>query len=147
MPGFEISERIDRPREEVFEYFIDFDNAAGWLPDVTRIEKLTDGPVAVGTRYREMRWTKKGEASTDMEVIVMAPPGRYSAAFDQGGYSATFSYTLFPDGAGTRINMVCAVRAEGVRGLMAPVISWLLKRQDKHQLRNLKRAMENGEAE
>jgi hypothetical protein len=30
---------------------------------------------------------------------------------------------------------------------MAPIISWLLKRQDKHQLRNLKCAMEKGDEE
>ena len=147
MPGFDLSERIDRPREEVFDYFTDLDNAAEWMNDITRIQKLTDGPVAVGTRYRELRWTKKGEARTDMEVTAMDPPDRYSATFDQGGYRATFNYLFSPDGGGTRVDMSCIVHAEGARSLMAPVISWLLKRQDKHQLRNLKRAMEKGEAD
>lgn len=147
MPGFELSERIDRPRDEVFDYFTDLDNATDWLPDVTRIEKLTDGPVAVGTRYRELRWTSRGEARIEMEVTAIEPPGQYSAAFNQGGYRATFNYTFSPDGGGTRIDMSCVVRAQGGRSLLAPMISWLMKRQDKHQLRNLKRAMEGEEAD
>ncbi len=142
MPGFELSERIDRPRDEVFAYFTDLDQAVEWIPDVTRVEILTDGPVGVGTRYRELRWTSKGEARIDMEVTAIEPPARYSAAFDQGGYTATFNYTFASEGESTRVEMACIVRAEGARSIMAPMISWLLKRQDKLQLRNLKRALE-----
>lgn len=147
MSGFVLSERIDSSRDEVFDYLTDLNNASKWMQDVTRIERLTDGPLAVGTRYRELRWTKRGEARTDMEVITMDPPGRYAATFDQGGYRATFSYTFSLDGTGTRVDMSCVLQSRGGRTLMAPIVSWLLKRQDKHQLRNLKRAMEKGDEE
>ena len=80
MPGFKFSERIDRPPEEVFAFFVDFDRASEWAPEITRVEMLTDGPLRVDARYREMRWTSKGEARIDMEVTAFDPPGRYSAA-------------------------------------------------------------------
>ena len=142
MPGFEFSERIDRPREEVFAFFVDFGRASEWAPEITRVEMLTDGPPRVGARYRELRWTTKGESRIDMEVTAFDPPGRYSAAFDEGGYRATFNYRFTPDGDGTRVEMSCIVRAEGFRTLLAPIITWLLRRQDKRKLRNLKRAVE-----
>ncbi len=142
MPGFKFSERIDRPPEEVFAFFVDFDRASEWAPEITRVEMLTDGPLRVDARYREMRWTSKGEARIDMEVTAFDPPGRYSAAFDEGGYRATFNYFFTPDGDGTRVEMACVGRAEGARKLLAPIITWLLRRQDKRKLRNLKRAVE-----
>ena len=142
MPGFEFAERIDRPREEVFAFFVDLDRASEWAPEITRVEMLTDGPLRVGARYREMRWTTKGESRIDMEVTAFDPPGRYSAAFDAGGYQATFNYMFTPDGDGTRVEMACVVRASGARTLLAPIITWLLRRQDKQKLRNLKRAVE-----
>ena len=142
MPGFEFAERIDRPREEVFAFLVDFDRAAEWAPEITRVEMLTGGPLRVGSRYREMRWTSKGESHIDMEVTAFDPPGRYSAAFDAGGYHATFNYMFTPDGDGTRVEMSCIVRADGARKLLSPIITWLLRRQDKQKLRNLKRVLE-----
>ena len=46
MPGFEFAERIDRSREEVFDFLVDFDRASEWAPEITRVEMLTDGPLA-----------------------------------------------------------------------------------------------------
>ncbi len=143
MPGFKFSERIDRPPGEVFAFFVDYDRASEWVPEITRVEMLTDGPIRVGARYREMRWTSKGEARIDMEVTAFDPPVRYSAAFDEGGYQVTFNYMFTPDGDGTRVEMSCIVRAAGARTLLAPIITWLLRRQDKLKLRNLKRAVED----
>ena len=60
MPGFEFSERIDRPREEVFAFFVDFGRASEWAPEITHVEMLTDGPLRVGARYRELRWNHQG---------------------------------------------------------------------------------------
>ena len=142
MPGFEFAERIDRQHEEVFDFLVDFDRASEWAPEITRVEMLTDGPLGVGSRYREMRWTTKGESRIDMEVTAFDRPGRYSAAFDAGGYQATFNYFFTPDGDGTRVEMACVVRATGARTLLAPLVTWLLRRQDKLKLRNLKRVLE-----
>lgn len=142
MPGFHVSVRIDKPIAEVFEFFIDLDNAANWIPDATRVERLSTGPIVVGYKYRELRWTKKGEARTDMMVTAIEPPRFYSAAFNQGGYQATFDYHFYSDNDSTVVNMTCTVAGNGINMLLAPLISWMIKRQDKLQLSNLKRVLE-----
>jgi uncharacterized protein YndB with AHSA1/START domain len=43
---------IHRPPEEVFEFCSDLRSELQWNPKVKYVEKLTDGPVGVGTRYR-----------------------------------------------------------------------------------------------
>jgi len=42
---------INRPPEEVFDYCSDHRHEPEWNPMMTRIAKLTGGPVGAGTRY------------------------------------------------------------------------------------------------
>jgi hypothetical protein len=42
---------IQRPPVEVFDYLVDLRNELEWNPDVESMEKLTDGPLALGTKY------------------------------------------------------------------------------------------------
>ena len=42
---------INRPPEEVFDYGSDHRHEPEWNPMMTRIAKLTGGPVGAGTRY------------------------------------------------------------------------------------------------
>jgi uncharacterized protein YndB with AHSA1/START domain len=51
----EIREVIRAPLERVYALSTDIDRAREWLPSEVLTEKLTDGPLRVGTRYRETR--------------------------------------------------------------------------------------------
>lgn len=42
---------VNRPPEEVFDYCSDHRHEPEWNPMMTRIAKLTGGPVGAGTRY------------------------------------------------------------------------------------------------
>src|SRR6266705_2744063 len=54
---------VKRPPEEVFDYCSDHSNEPEWNPMMKRIEKLTDGPVGVGTRYaRPATWSLTGNS-------------------------------------------------------------------------------------
>ena len=61
MPGFEMSEFINRSPQEVFDFISESENAPKVVPSVTSMVKLTEGPVRVGTRYRETRLMKGEE--------------------------------------------------------------------------------------
>ena len=55
MAGFDLSEWISRPPKEVFDFITSSDNAPKVVQSVKSMVKLTEGPVRVGTRYRETR--------------------------------------------------------------------------------------------
>jgi hypothetical protein len=42
---------IARSRGEVFDYCSDLTREPEWNPKAKRVEKITDGPIGVGTRY------------------------------------------------------------------------------------------------
>ena len=142
MAGFRAREQIDRPPEEVFEYVTSLDNAPTWLPAVTRVEVITDGPVSVGTRFRETRVARGREGQAEMEVTAYDPPHRYSTVFADGDYEANYHYSFKAEDSGTQVELECVVGGRGLKKLMVPIVAWAMKRQDENQLKSLKAAME-----
>ena len=138
-----MSEHIDRPVEDVFAYVTDLDNALNWLPAVTRLEQVTQGSVAVGTRYRETRQVGDREGRVEMEVTEYDPPRRYATAFDRGGYQSTYRYTFEAEGSGTQARLVCVVTGRGLKRLTALLVVRAMKRFDGGQLASLKAAIES----
>lgn len=63
-----VSGTISAPRERVWRVLTDLDNAPTLIPSITSVERLTDGPYAAGTRWRETR-TMLGRTEThELEV-------------------------------------------------------------------------------
>jgi hypothetical protein len=51
----ENTEVIARSPEDVFDYLADVGNEIAYNPDCVSVERLTDGPVGVGTKFR-VKW-------------------------------------------------------------------------------------------
>lgn len=71
---------INAPRERVFAIASDLPNAPARIPDITRVEMLTDGPVGKGTRWRETRKMWGKEQTETMEIAEFRPPEHFAAA-------------------------------------------------------------------
>ena len=59
MAVIENSVDIDRPQAEVFDYLVDLRHELEWNPDVVSMEKISEGPVGLGTTYRA-KWRQSG---------------------------------------------------------------------------------------
>lgn len=70
-----LTRRIAAPREVVWEVLTDLDHAARRLSQVTDLQVLTDGPYALGTRWRETR-RMMGASDTQEMVVVENDPLR-----------------------------------------------------------------------
>lgn len=142
MASFELNERIDRPPEDVFRLLTDPTRVPTWLPEVLRLEPLTDGLVTVGSRFRETRRVMGKEAQAELEIAAYEPPVRYAVRNVTSGVEATYAYALRPDGGGTAIRLLCEIRAHGLRRLSALLLAQVLRRQDRVHLAKLKEAVE-----
>ena len=67
--------RVAAPREAVWEVLTDLDQTARRLSQVTDLHIVTDGPYAVGTRWRETR-RMMGSSDTQEMVVVENDPLR-----------------------------------------------------------------------
>lgn len=146
MAGFQLEETIARSPEELFDILSNPERAADIVPNVTNMEKLTDGPVGVGARYRETRVIDGEAHETELEVVRYEPPTDYAVRNVTGGVETVYHYRLTPQGNGTRIVMEATVSGSGLRALVAPVLAVILKREDGDHLTQLKAAVEPAEA-
>ncbi len=142
MAGFAVSEWIARPPQRVFEFISDSNNAPQIVPAVKSTVKLTDGPPQVGTRYRETRLINGKEEQVELEVKEYAPPQVYAMQNVTDGIETVYRYTLRPDREGTYIDLVCEVKAAGLKKLMLPLVASVLKKEDGAHLQTLKRVLE-----
>ena len=143
MSGFEMSEWIACPPKRVFEFITDSNNAPKIVPSVKSSVKLTDGPTKVGTRYRETRLMNGKEQPAELEVSEYAEPNVYAMRNVTDGIETVYRYTLQPEKDGTRINLVCEVKAAGIKKLMLPLVTFILKKEDGAHLQRLKQVLED----
>ena len=142
MAGFELSEWVAKSPEEVFNFLTDTRNASKLNPGIQHMEKLTDAPLGIGTRYRETRIVNGKQAQAELEVVQYDPPRTYAMMNEAGGIQTSYTYTLTPERNGTRIDLQAEVKAGGLKKVMAPMVVSILKREDGDHLTRLKHALE-----
>jgi uncharacterized protein YndB with AHSA1/START domain len=142
MAGFEMSEWISRPPQDVFDFITASDNAPKVAPSVKSMVKLTEGPLRVGTRYRETRLMNGKEQSAELEVVEYEPDQKYAMRNVTEGIETVYRYRFHPEADGTRVDLVCEVKAGGLKTLVLPMVVSILKKEDGEHLQRLKKELE-----
>jgi uncharacterized protein YndB with AHSA1/START domain len=125
---------VDHPADDVWRELTAWDRAAGWLG----VEEIrADGPTAVGTRL-----TFRTRGKEHVSEITSVDPGRaLTLRSVQGGVTADYTYTVAPDGAGSRLALTADVRTRGPWTLLGPVVRTAMRRTDGDQLDALHRQL------
>lgn len=113
---------IAAPPERVWAGLVDVDRMGEWMKGLVRIERLTEGPLTVGSQFRETRKMWGREAGEVFEVTVFDPPRLLELYVDgkrgsSGCGEYRFRHTLTPEGAGTRLTL--SGEFGGQKGCMA----------------------------
>lgn len=111
MPGFTVSKVIAAPVHETFARFTDLDGLPGRVKGITRVEKLTPGPVGLGTKYKETRIVFRREATETFEFTAFEPGKRYELTANSCGAEYRADHRFTPEGAGTRVDVTFDARA------------------------------------
>jgi len=142
VPGAAATVRIDRPPDEVWRHLLDPGRIATWMPDVIRLEKVTEGALGVGARYRETRRIGRQEHTQTLEVTAYEEGRRYAVTAEARGLRGTYTYALAPEDGGTRVDLAATLSGRGLMRLLAPFVARLMRRQVRDRLDRLKRAVE-----
>lgn len=115
---------VQRPPEEVFAYLIDIDRHGEWSPKAYTVEPLTDGPLAVGSRYRSSGWLPRDPNHVnEVEITKVDPPSRFGFTAWDRGLPFTSEFVLTRDDGGTRIDRVMDMpKPSGALGLAYPLL-------------------------
>ena len=125
--------------EHLFTYLIDDEKMLKWMHGVTKIEPITDGPVAVGAKAR--MWIKEGrkEYEYQTEVTVYEPNKRIACDMTGGCFGGKTSMTpdyqlsASPSG-GTTLVYSCAVNTSS---MMFKIMEVLFRPMNKRMLKKM----------
>ncbi|MHA6485488.1 SRPBCC family protein [Paenibacillus sp. strain BS8-2] len=70
---FETKKTFNVPREKVYEGLLDLDSAKHWMRGLVRIERSDEGPLKVGSEWRETRTMMGIEGAEVLKVTNLEP--------------------------------------------------------------------------
>ena len=133
---------IDRPVEAVFDYVADQSNEPQYNPQMVRAEKITAGPVGVGTKFRSAVASMGRTAEMLIECTGYDRPRRLASTTTMQQADISYMLTFEPVGTGTRMRWSGQVRPKGAYRLLGPLITWLGRRQERRNWASLKHRLE-----
>lgn len=125
----------------VFEFLAEFENLPVWNYAISETRKITDGPVDVGSRYRQTR-TLPTRSEETFEVTEFEPDRRLSIRGGLGPFQGEVSYLLVPVGNATTLTNTMILQPSGPLRLVAPLAASRVKSAVAANLDTLKQILE-----
>lgn len=132
---------LNRPVEQVFSFLTDNHNLRMWQSNLIESEQLTDGPMRVGTRIREVRRLGRRPSEIQAEITAFEPNRRF-ATKTLIEPLVTVSYEFEAEDSGTRLTYTFVMLTRGMMRLLQPLISGSIKKQTAADFEKLKQVLE-----
>ncbi len=110
MASFKLTRRVEAPIDAVFDIFSDIPRADEMIEAIVKIEMLTDGPVGVGTRWRETRMMFKREATEEMWVTAFERGKSYTVGCESCGCEYESTWRFDAEGDATQVEFEMSYR-------------------------------------
>jgi carbon monoxide dehydrogenase subunit G len=133
---------IHRPVEEVFDFVSDQRNEPLYNPEMTSSEKVTDGPIGVGTRFRATTQSRGRPLEMVIEVTGLERPRRMDSTTHLSSMDLDGGLTFQPSPGGTQLRWTWNLRPRGVLGLLGPLVGAVGRRNERRIWDGLKRHLE-----
>jgi uncharacterized protein YndB with AHSA1/START domain len=147
VPAVRITESIEiaRPPEDVWAVVSDLTTHTEWRPALVEFRQLTEGPLQVGSRVREVLRFGGREIEIEDVVTALEPPRRLAL---RGGWKAAdfeVEFTLEPSAGGTRATMDWPLYPKSLLLRIAtPFLGRAMRTATREELELLKKRVESG---
>lgn len=121
-----LSIRIDATPITVFDVVSDVENSPDRIEWYEKVEMLTEGPVRVGTKWRETRRMNKRESIEEWEMTAFESPNYFSAYCDSHGYDVEWTMRVTPEGDGSRLTLEMKTKPRKLIGKLLTPVEWFL---------------------
>lgn len=143
MKPTELSLMVDASLGTVFRAVSDLDHFSKAVPQIDRIEIVSDSTAGVGTRFRETRLVGGRETASELEVAELVENERVRYVSDTFGTRWTSTFTVAP--AGDRTSLTMAIEGRPYRllsRLATPLMRFLTARGVAADMKGIKRYAE-----
>jgi uncharacterized protein YndB with AHSA1/START domain len=142
MNEFEIVTTINRPVEDVFSAFQDFDKAPRWNPGVAEVRQTSDGPRGVGSTMVYVGRFLGHSYESPSEYTEYIANRKFASKTTSGPFHLEVESTLDAVDDGTRVTSVYRGESRGFFKLAEPVVVRLTKKHFETAVENLKALLE-----
>ena len=145
--AIEVSQNINRPVDQVFEYVTHMENNPEWEPAVLEVTKTSEGPIAVGTVFRQGVRAMGKQGVVNLEITEYEPNERFGfRALNPFGPIQPRSWWTFEQAdEETKITFVADPNPRGLFKIMSPLISWWATRLWTKNFATLKQVLESSD--
>jgi Polyketide cyclase / dehydrase and lipid transport len=134
---------IERSVEDVFDFVADERNEPRYNPRMLRAEKLSPGPIGVGTTFRtEFSSFRRPVAMS--ELTEYDRPRRLASRTHMSAMDVRGTLTFEPVPAGTRMRWSWDLEPRGIFKFITPLVTRIGRRQEAAIWASLKRILEGG---
>jgi hypothetical protein len=133
---------INRPVETVFDYVADQRNELAYNPRMVRSEKITGGPIGVGTRFRASARSGRQAMELLIEITQYDRPRRLGSQTTMSSPDVNGGLTFEPVDGATRMSWSWEVSPKGPLRLLGPLVARLGRRQEQTIWTGLKARVE-----
>jgi uncharacterized protein YndB with AHSA1/START domain len=133
---------IDRPRDEVFDFVANEENEPRYNPQMRLIEKLTDGPIGVGTCFRAEMAGRGRVVPMTIEFTEVDRPHRLAERVHMEAMDLTGGLTFESVDGATRMRWAWDLSPRGVLRFVSPLVAEMGRRRERKIWTSLKRLLE-----
>ncbi len=137
---------IARPVEEVFDFVADQRNEPRYNEQMRRSEKISEGPIGLGTQYQAEVVSGRQVVPMVIEVTGYERPWLLASTTSMSSMDIRYALTFEPVAQGTRMQWVGDVEPKGWLRLMTPWVGWVGRRQELRIWTSLKHLLEGPDA-
>jgi uncharacterized membrane protein len=134
---------IAKPREQVFDFLFDFEQAPRWRSFVQSMEQIDPGPARSGTRFRVKLDVMGERTELELSLLELERPRLWKHRTAEIDFRGEVEYKLEPESNGTRVTLTGRAKPVTFYGWLAIPLLFLVRgKAYKDQLPRLKQVLE-----
>ena len=126
MASLRLTKHIDAPPEITFAVAADVARWPESIGSIELVEMLTDGPVGVGTRFRETRTMFGRQTAEVMTFTAFDPPQGFTLEALSHGARIVSVHRFIPDIAGTLVELTIRTKAQSLLARLYAPLGWVI---------------------
>ena len=134
---------INRPINEVFAYVSNMENGPKWQPELLEVQRITNGPLKIGTQFTSARRIMGQKMETTIEFAAYEPNSKYIIKSIAGPLPFEQSTLFEPIAEGTKLTTTIELHPSRDMAQAEPMLAESLRQEMETDFDGLKKLLES----